>query len=434
MEPTEVTAIIENLGSAFEEFKKANDELLKKRDGLTEDRLTKINAAMDKLIEAKSVLEKRDDEIEKKLNRQALLGNAADPDKAERELKTLNAHRAANCGSSGQAEISIEDAAEYRKAFGKFLRKGENAISSDAERKAMSVGSDADGGFLVTPDTSGKIVTRVFDTSPIRQLAMVQTIGTDALEGLKDIDQAGAGWVGEGNPRPATTTPQVGSWRIPTFEMYAMPETTQKVLDDANVDVEAWLAGKVADRMARLEATAFVIGTGVSQPRGFATYPTAATADTTRSWGTFEHVGTGVNGDFAVNNPADIFFDLIGKFKPFYLQNAKFITGRLAVAKVRKFKETTTNAYMWQPGLQKGEPESLLGYPIVKAEDMPALGANSLSLAFGDLGQVYQIVDRAGVRILRDPYTNKPYVRFYTTRRVGGDCVQFEALKFIKFA
>jgi HK97 family phage major capsid protein len=139
-----------------------------------------------------------------------------------------------------------------------------------------------------------------------------------------------------------------------------------------------------------------------------------------------------VNGDFAASNPSDHLLDLIMAFKSVHLNNANWVTRRTVIAKIRKFKEATTNAYMWQPGLQAGQPSTLLGFPVVMAEDMPALATGSLSMALGNF-QAYQIVDRLGIRVLRDPFTEKPYVKFYTTKRTGGGVLDFEAIKFIKF-
>jgi HK97 family phage major capsid protein len=214
--------------------------------------------------------------------------------------------------------------------------------------------------------------------------------------------------------------------------MYAAPRATQKLLDDAVFDVEGWLAGKVADKLSRTEGAAYVAGNGIAKPKGFTAYSTAATADATRDWGTLEHIDTGANGDFAASNPADKLFDLEAAFKPGYLAGASWVTRRSVIVKVRKFKGSDNN-YLWQPGLQAGKPATLIGYPIVMAEDMPALATNSLSMALGNFKTGYQIVDRFGVRLLRDPFTAKPYVIFYTTKRTGGGVVNFEAIKFLRF-
>lgn len=442
MDP-ELKALIDQLGRTFEEFKAAQDKQiaeLKKgmADAVTEAKLQKINEDLDKLQSAKDELEQKQtarlDELEKKLNRPRGGGN---DEKLEAEVKAFNASLKSFAGMYSRpapAEVSAEAYAEYRKGFNAFVRGGDRAFS-DAERKAMSVGSDPDGGYLAPADLSGRIVTRVFETSPMRQVASVQTIGTDALEGPQDTDEAASGgWVGETQARTTTATPQVGMWRIPVYEMYAQPEATQKLLDDASIDVEAWLGNKVADKLTRVENAAFITGDGVNKPRGLFTYTTAATADDSRAWGTFEHIVTGANGDFAASNPADKLFDLIGAMKDAYLTNARWMTRREVITKIRKFKESTTGNYLWQPGLQQGQPQTILGFPVSIAQDIPALASGSLSMAFGDFREAYQIVDRQGFRVLRDPYTNKPFVRFYTTRRVGGGALQFEAVKFLKFS
>jgi HK97 family phage major capsid protein len=439
METSEIKGLIEAQGKTFEAFKAANDELqaqvkkLGAADAVTEEKLAKMDAELTKLSEAKDALEKR------VMRPVPGIGHNGGPT-FDDEVKSFNvlakSHAAIN-NREAPAPVDADGYRAYKGAFGVALRKDSRVLSPD-EVKALSVGTDPDGGYLVPADMTGRIVTRVFETSPIRPIASVQTISTDALEGIRDTDEAASGgWVSEQQARPVTNTPQVGKWRIPVNEMYAQPEATQQILDDAAVDVEAWLAAKVADRLTRVENAAFVTGTGVGQPRGFTAYPTAATPDGSRAWGTLEHINTGTNGDFtgttsATENPADELFDLIGAFKDQYLQNARFVTRREVVTRIRKFK-LTDGTYVWQPGLQAGQPQQILGFPVTIAQDMPALGTGSLSLAFGDFREGYQIVDRTGFRVLRDPYTNKPFVRFYTTRRVGGGVVQFEAIKFLRF-
>jgi HK97 family phage major capsid protein len=439
----EITETIDALGRAFEEFKSANDSNLKKRDVVLDEKLDRLNVALDAAQAAKDAFEAkqaalalRQDEVEKKLNRPGFGHNSGASEAEQKALASFNTSIKSFAGLYSRpqpAEATAEDLTVYVKGFGKFVRGGERAFD-DTERKAMSVGSDPDGGYLVTPDVSGRIVTRVFETTPMRQIASVQVISTDALEGIEDKDEAASGgWVAEAGTRGTTNTPQLAKWRIPVHEMFAQPYATQQLLDDAAVDVEAWLAGKVADKLSRVQNDAYLNGTGVGQPRGLTTYTTAATADATRAWGSFEHVATGVSSDFAASTPADILFDLIQAFKDAYLNGARWMTRREVIGKIRKFKESTTNAYMWQPGLQQGQPQVILGYPVTVSQDMPALASGSLSLAFGDFAQGYQIVDRQGFRTLRDPYTNKPFVQFYTTARTGGGALQFECVKFIKF-
>jgi HK97 family phage major capsid protein len=296
--------------------------------------------------------------------------------------------------------------------------------------KTLQVGSDPDGGYLVTPDVTGRVVKKVYESSPIRQLANVQPISTDALEGMEDLGEAGCGYAGEHGTSADTTTPQLGKWRIPVFILDTEPKATQQLLDDASVDVEAWLAEKVSGKFARFENGEFVNG-AANKIRGFAAgYTMAADDGTGVTWGSIGYVGTGASADIT---SADKIHDLVGALKVDYLPNAKFVTRRTVVTKLRKLKDTT-NQYIWQPSLVLGVPETLVGHPLVRAEDMPALAASSKSLAFGDFQQGYQIVDRQGLRVLRDPYTAKPYVKFYTTRRTGGGVVNFEAIKLLHFA
>lgn len=333
----------------------------------------------------------------------------------------------------GEQKGLTPDQAAHKSAFMGYLRKGTDHGLQDIERKAMSVGSEVDGGYLVPHDMSGRIITKVYDTTPMRQIANVTSISTDSLSGPIDRDEVGVGWVSELGTRAETTTPTVGEWNIPTHEMYAEPRVSQKLLDDASVDIEAWLGGKVADKFARTQNTVFVTGNGVGKPRGFTDYTTAATADSSRSWKVLQHIATGNNGDFPSSNPADVLFDIESALNPIYRNGAVFIMPRAVMLKVRKFKDTTNGVYLWQPGLQEGRPALLMGYRIIEAEDMPALATGSLSLAFGNFRIGYQIVDRIGLRTIRDNLTAKPYVKFYTTARVGGDVLNFDAIKLMKF-
>lgn len=427
----EVKRLIEDQGRAWEEYKATNDAIIKaKAEGKAvadlEAKLDRIGAALDDAGKKQSDIEA----ALTKLNRPG--GPASEGDEAK-SLAQFNLDRKSAAALRGESvgDVGHEEYAAYKRALDKYLRKGDRGFLND-EVKAMQVGVDSDGGYLVTPDMTGRMVRRLFDMSPIRSIASVQAISSDALEGIEDRDEAAAGWVGETAARSDTGTPTVGKYRIEAMEMYAQPKATQKLLDDAAVNVEAWLGDKVVDKFARLEGGAFCVGNGVGKPQGFAAYTTAATADSSRAWGVLEHISTGVNSDFAASNPADILFDLEMAFKPGYLNNASWVTRRSVIVKVRKFKGSDNN-YLWQPGLQAGRPATLIGYPIVMAEDMPALAAASLSMALGDFREGYQIVDRLGVRVLRDPFTDKPYVKFYTTKRTGGAVLNFEAIKFIRF-
>jgi len=435
----EVKGLITKQGEAFEAFKATMAELdaqtkkLGTADSLTEQKLAKIDEVLNNLAEKSQAAFARADAVEKKFNRPGMTQDGAD---LGAEVKSFNAaakSAAAMLSRPAPADVDVDGYRAYKSGFRKFMLEGKDGLEAD-ERKAMSVGSDPDGGYLVPADVSGKIVTKLYETSPIRQIADVQMIGTDALEGIVDNDEADSGgWVNETGARAETGTPQLAKWRIPVWEMYAKPRATQQLLDDANIDAEGWLAAKVADKLIRVENEAFVVGTGTASPKGFTKYTTAATADASRAWGSLEHIMSGASADFAASNPADKLFDLIGAFKDNFLAGARWVTRREVITKIRKFKDTAGGTYLWQPGLQAGQPQQILSFPVTIAQDMPALAADSLSLAFGDFRQGYQIVDRQGFRVLRDPYSNKPYVEFYTTRRVGGGVVNFEAIKFLKF-
>jgi HK97 family phage major capsid protein len=432
--------IVNDLNKAFEEFKSAHTtQIAEIRKGIadvvTAEKMSRIESELDRLEDINARLgdeQKRSDDLEKKLNRLGLSGAAADG--TERELKGFNLLLSMHAAEQKRNHVAVgaQEMVDYKAGFETFIRKGGNAFY-DGERKAMSVGSDPDGGYLVPADMNGRIITRVRDLSPVRQISAVQPIGSDALEGLNDLDEAGFAWTGETQARVETSTPQLGKYRISAEEMYAYPRTTRKLLDDAVVDVEAWLIEKAADRFARAEGEAFVVGDGISKPRGFATYPTAATADGSRAWGTFEHFNTTANGAFGASNPADILIDVVEAMKDGYREGARWVTRRSVISLIRKFKEATTNAYLWQPGLQAGQPPTLLGFPVTKAEDMPALGTNSLSMAFGNFAVAYQVVDRLGMRVIRDEITQPGFVKFHVFRRVGGAAVQFEAVKFVRF-
>lgn len=428
---SEIKSLIEGIGRAHEEYKRTNDERIAKMakgESVAEhdEKLARIDEKLTMLTELKAHV----DDIEKKVGR-AVLNGAGDDQDFALEVKGFNDMRRARA-KVATADIEADEYRAYKSAFWKSIRQGIDSLEYE-ERKALSAGSDPDGGYMLPVPTVGRIVTNIFESSPIRQIAAVQPISGDALEGIEDRGEVGSGWVAETGTRSDSTTPQVGKYRIEAHEQYSQPKATQKLLDDAAVNIEGWLAEKVSSKFARDEGTAFVSGNGVGRPKGFTSYTTAATADATRTWGQLEHVVTGVNGDFAATNPADILFTLEGAFKQPYLNGASFVTKREVITKVRKFKGSDNN-YLWQPGLQAGKPATLIGYPIVMAEDMPALSSNGLSLALGDFKAGYQVVDRIGVRTLRDPFTDKPYVKFYSTRRVGGAVVDFHAIKFVKFS
>lgn len=390
---------IEDLGKSWNDFKLNNEERIK----------STAKGVSDSVYEEKSV----------KLNDRISL------------LQTSLDEAVAKFARPGN-RTSEDGPSDHSKAFIAWARKGEGKLNVD-QAKAMSVGSDPDGGYTVPTDMSGRIVSKIYETSNIRAISQVDSTSSDSVEGMADSDEVSTGWVSETGTRAETDTPELGKWRIEIHEQYAEPRVTQKLLDDSALDIGAWLERKVAQKLGRTENTAFITGNGVNKPRGFASYTTAATADATRAWGVMEHIMSGASADFAASNPSDKLLDLVYAVKQDYRNGARFVTHRAAMLKIRKFKEATTNAYIWQPGLVAGQPALILGYPTTEAEDMPALAADSLSVAFGNFKEGFQIFDRMGIRVLRDNLTTKGYVKFYTTKRVGSGVVNFEAIKFLKF-
>ena len=309
--------------------------------------------------------------------------------------------------------------------YADFLNNGDEAKS--LALKTMSVNSDADGGYLVMPTLGGTITTLTRETSPMRQLASVETISTDSLEYMLDNDEADAGWVGETQARPETNTPKIGKLLIPVNEIYAMPKATQKLIDDAAVDIEAWLARKVSEKFSRMENTAFMVGDGMLKPRGLLTQP----AGTTIGSGQVEQIVSGSASAFTY----DGLVNLQSALKEEYQRNASWIVNRLGFGSLLLLKDLNGTpifnmAYDQRVGLQRG----ILGAPLYFASDMPVVGSNALAAVYGDIKRAYQIVDRTGIRVLRDPFTDKPFVKFYTTKRVGGAPVNFEAYKILKIS
>jgi HK97 family phage major capsid protein len=406
------------------DIKQLNDEMLKTHTEFkhyVEKELAEVKKNGHATLETKTALEKMNTDMS---DMEAKIAAAQ---------KGFDDYVAKAARPDGESKGLTPEHAQHKGAFMQFMRKGVDSNLTDLERKAMSVGSEVDGGYLVPQDMSGRMIQKIYDTTPMRQISTVDTISVDSLTGPIDRDEAGAGWVSEIGSRAETTTPTVGEWNIPTHEIYAEPRVTQKLLDDAAFDVEAWLTRKVSGKFSRLQNSAFVVGNGIGKPRGFTDYSTAATADGSRAWKILQHIATGNNGDFPSSNPADTLFDVESALNPGYRNSAVWVMPRAVMLKVRKFKDTTNGVYLWQPSLQEGRPSLLMGYRIFEAEDMPALATGSLSLAFGNFREGYQIVDRIGIRTLRDPYTAKPYVKFYTTQRVGGDVLNFDAIKFVKF-
>ena len=266
--------------------------------------------------------------------------------------------------------------------------------------------------------------------SPIRGLATVREISGNQLKKAFSTTGPVSGWVGETAARPQTNSQVLADLTFPAMELYAMPSATQTLLDDGAIDIEQWIADEVETVFAEKEGQAFIAGDGVEKPKGILGYTNVANNSWT--WGSVGYLATGVSGAFAASNQSDILIDLAYSVKGGYRQNGTFIMNRSTQSAIRRFKDTQGN-YLWQPPATVGSSASLMNFPVVESEDMPGISANSFSVAFGDFRRGYLVVDRMGVRILRDPYSAKPYVLFYTTKRVGGGIQDFEAIKLLKF-
>lgn len=339
-------------------------------------------------------------------------------------------------GADGEKREATEVELKHRAAVHDYIRKGNSAGYEAEELKALSVGSDPEGGYTVTPEMDRQISRVVSEVSAIRSVANVVSIGSSAYKRLINVGGTDSGWVGESESRPQTNNAMLRERTYPTMEIYANPAITQTLLDDSNFDVEAWLADEVQIEFAEEEGSAFIMGDGVAKPRGFiGGYTPVANTSFTEAGGSPGYVFTGVNGAFksaAAGDGENNIIDLIYALKAPYRSNARLVTNRATLALVRKMRDANGLSF-WSPSLQAGQPSTVLGYPVLEAEDMPVPATDSFSMAFGDFNRGYQVVDRLSTRILRDPYTAKPFVLFYTTKRVGGGIRMAEAIKLLKF-
>ncbi|HEX8263667.1 MAG TPA: phage major capsid protein [Allosphingosinicella sp.] len=311
-----------------------------------------------------------------------------------------------------------------------YLRKG---LEAGVELKAVTGTSDSAGGYAVPEEIDAEIDRLLTSISPIRAIANVVKVGTSGYRKLVTTGGTPSGWVSETAARPETDTPAFVEIAPPFGDLYANPAASQAMLNDAAFDVEAWLASEIATEFARAEGAAFVSGSGINRPKGFLSAPVSAAGDATRPFGTLQYVASGAAGGFAASAPQDRLIDLVQALRPPYRQGAVFVMNSATASLIRKFK-TSSGAFLWQPSLSVGQPDTLLGYPVVEAEDMPDVAADSLSIAFGNFKAGYLIAERAETQILRDPYTHKPFVHFYATKRVGGQVSNSEAIKLMKFS
>lgn len=400
----EVVEAFDEFMQSFEAFKEANDERLNQIerqvsvDVVTEEKMNRINSALD---QHKNIV---DDLLLKQ--RRPTLGN-------------LNA-------------VTSHGAREHKAAFQAYMRNGQTSTNHGSlaklEEKALSVSSNPDGGYLVPDETASEIGRLLAEISPIREVASVRQVSSSTFRKPFTIEGPAVGWVGESETRAQTASPVFDELEFQTMELFAQPAATSALLDDAVVNVEEWLAQEVQIAFAEQEGAAFVNGNGDRRPRGFLDYPTVA--NESWSWGNIGTIATGVDGGFA---NSDALIDLVYELRTGYRQNAHFAMNRRTQAEVRKLKDADGN-YLWQPAARADGKPTLMNFPIAESEDMPDIATDAPAIAFGDFQRGYLIVDRLGVRVLRDPFSAKPFVLFYTTKRVGGGVQDFDAIKLLNFS
>ncbi|NVO27766.1 phage major capsid protein [Donghicola sp. C2-DW-16] len=320
--------------------------------------------------------------------------------------------------------------APHKKAFDAYLRSGddEGLRGLDIEAKGMSTAVAADGGYLVDPQTSQRISGVLSSTASIRAIANVVSVEATSYDVLIDRAELGHGWANETSTMAETASPQIDRITIPLHELSALPKASQRLLDDSAFDIEGWLAGRIADKFARAEAAAFVNGDGVDKPKGFLTH--SRIDNEIWTWGNLGYVTTGADAAFG---GAECLIDLVYALGAQYRARAQFVMNSKTAGAVRKLKDND-GRFLWSDGLAAGEPARLLGYPVLIAEDMPDITSNSCAIAFGDFQAGYTVAERPDLRVLRDPFSAKPHVLFYATKRVGGDVSDFSAIKLLKFA
>lgn len=350
--------------------------------------------------------------------------------------ETRAALDAARIGAGGGNAPNAEQRA-HASAFNAWARRG--AEPADGMRSlevsaALTTESDPDGGYLVPEPMEAALERILGEESAMRRIAKVVQVGAGGYTVPFNMGGAGSGWVGEHDARPETATPKLAELSLSWGELYANPAATQRMLDDARFDVETWLAGEIGIEFGEEEGAAFIGGNGVNKPRGLLTYD--AVADASYAWGKIGYVASGAAADFKAASssasPADALVDLYHALKSGYRNGAAWLMNDLTVAKIRKFK-AADGTWLWQPPTSEAPP-TILGKPLYTDDNMPTVGAGALAIAFADFRRAYTIGDRFGTRILRDPYTNKPFVHFYATKRVGGAVTNFEAIKLMKIA
>jgi len=403
------TAILNDMKAAFEAFKDEQEQALKdvkkgQEDIVRTEKVDRINTEITSL---------------------------------QKSLDEVNATMAALRVGGGGGEQIDPAVAEHAQAFNKWFRKGDRAVDADLHdlevKAALSTDSDPDGGYVVPEQMSNEIDRVVGTVSAMRGLATVMNIGTDTYKKLVNMGGASSGWVGEREKRGETDTPTLRELVFNVMELYANPAVTQKTLDDARVNIAQWLANEVSTEFAEQEGLAFISGDGVNKPRGILGYD--AVANASYQWGKLGFIATGKADGFiaptSAISPADCLIDAYYGLKQQYRNGATWLMSDATMGTVRKFKDGQGN-FIWAPPAGTSDVPTILGKPVSTDDNMDAVAAGKFPISFGNFKRGYLIIDRFGIRVLRDPFTNKPYVHFYTTKRVGGGVQNFEAIKLIK--
>ena len=400
--------LLEEIKGSFEQYKKANDE-----------RIDEISKTSGQAGELEGKLAKLEEELQAR----------------EARLSALEAK--ANRPQTGGGAFDDPVTAERKAAFSMYVRKGLDADLRALETKddpiAVQTGINAQGGYAIPPEYYRDIFTLLGADSPMRAVCDVRVVGNPNIVQLVDVGGANTGWVGETSQRPQTNTPQLTQVTPTWGEIYAFPFASQWALDDIYFNVEDWLINSVAREFAKQENIAFTTGNGTNKPKGLFAVDMNTTADDSRAFGTFQYLKTGVADGMPSTSGGfgDLLIDTVTALKSRYYSRARWMMTRKTLAEIRKLKDNQGN-YLWQPGLQSGEANTILGFPYTYNDDMPQIGANALPIAFGDFREAYVIMDRTGIYVRRDDLTNKPWVGFYTTKRVGNMILNSEAVKFIK--
>ncbi|MDR1032148.1 MAG: phage major capsid protein [Holosporales bacterium] len=404
-----VSEALDGLYSAFHEFKSSNS-----------DRLNELEEKIAVKDQAGGQMTDKTKKLDAVIN------------KAEAKLREISMKQ------SDREEIVMKQQTdnnqEHKQAIANYLRKGDDVcIREVCTKAALSSATDNIGGFIMPAEIVHRMNKALLTTSSMRSIARVTTISTSALEVLIEKQLPNTGWANETDARDQTDAAELEKISIDVHAIYARPKASQQLLDDSKIDIEEWLMTTIAEKIAVIENQAFVNGDGNNKPKGFLTYD--GVDKESWEWGKIEVVKSGANGTFG-DDPAGLIIDVLGSLKSQYLQGAVWVMPRSTLSEVRKIRDRDSGRYLWTPNLEQASPSTLLGYPVVIMDDMPALagGTASKSMAFGNFKSGYQIVDRQELQIIRDPFSAKPFVEFYVTKRVGGAVVDFDAIKVVNFS